>query len=284
MPALTSVSGKKLNQLGYKTSPAHSVYAFTMTSIGDIYCHVLLACDATEAPKAIQWKGLPIGATSIPVPNLKEYKENPSKHGAGEMTVRLSNTFPVPSSAVTFSVGCKAPADFNSLDINALTDSALNRGTSSHTKIVESASDKQFPRPFGDLSQEEVENENFDTLLLVDKKKPKSESYASINQDDLNRQVEVVHPAAGYGLSINKDASIDASNVIKLSNRHALVALPKDDVTTTSRDVHVGDLTPNLLQTLGDDYFKSSGAKEEDGNQFVIKEEYYSDDNDSMNE
>ena len=290
MPSLTSLSGKKLDTLGYKTMPARSVYAFTMTNTGDIYCHVLLACDATEEPKARPFPGLPIGSTSIPVPKLKEHKIKVLEHSDGEMTVQLRNVFPIPSSAVEvpFLVGCNEAVDFKSFDINEFGDKSFGGDGSPQTKNSESAFRNRFPCPFGDLGQREFENEDFDTLLLMDNKKPKSEIYASINQDDLNRQVEV-HPDAGFGFSSTKDAPPvnrlvpENSKDVKLSIKHVLVALPKDkDETTTSRDVHVGDLAPNLLQMLNDEYFKSSAAREPDANLFAVKEEPYSDDNDSI--
>eukprot|EP00956_Cyclotella_meneghiniana_P043797 scaffold288050_cov146-Cyclotella_meneghiniana.AAC.1 len=146
LPSLTALNQRRLSQLGYITAPARLVYAFTMTSIGDVYCHCLLACNATEEPKGKFFPGLPVGTTAIPVPKLMRHQNNKNARG-DDVVVELSNTYPIPSSTAVEAGGQKA--DFQSFEINAIRN-MLGAGESRDSNPV-AHSDAHFPNSFHDL-------------------------------------------------------------------------------------------------------------------------------------
>jgi hypothetical protein len=93
----TCLSTEQLCHLSYQTKPVNAIYVITMTSIGDLYCHTLLETDGTEETLARQFHGLPVGTKAIPVPGNVEAKTSIT----GNLSVSLSNEFPIPSNALT---------------------------------------------------------------------------------------------------------------------------------------------------------------------------------------
>jgi hypothetical protein len=68
-----------------------------MTNIGDLYSHSLLEFNGAEETLARQYRGLPAGSKVISVPLDMEAKPPDT----GQLTVSLSNEFPIPSSAIS---------------------------------------------------------------------------------------------------------------------------------------------------------------------------------------
>jgi len=93
----TCLSNKQLGHLCHQTKPANVIYVITMTSIGDLYCHSLLETNGADETQARQFHGLPVGTKAIPVPGDVEVKTS----NTGNLSVSLSNEFPIPSNALT---------------------------------------------------------------------------------------------------------------------------------------------------------------------------------------
>jgi len=93
----TCLSNKQFGHLCYQTKPVNVIYVITMTSIGDLYCHSLLETNGAEETLARQYHGLPVGTKAIPVPGDVEVKTS----NTGNLSVSLSNEFPIPSNAFT---------------------------------------------------------------------------------------------------------------------------------------------------------------------------------------
>lgn len=93
----TCLSKKQFGHLCYQTKPVNVIYVITMTSIGDLYCHSLLETNGAEETLARQYHGLPVGTKAIPVPGDVEVKTS----NTGNLSVSLSNEFPIPSNAFT---------------------------------------------------------------------------------------------------------------------------------------------------------------------------------------
>ena len=84
------------DKMGYDTAP-DMIYALTMTSVGDIYCHTLLECDSKREVQARQREGMPVGAAAISVPVLGERDDNDNAKAAdGVLRILLSNDFLLP--------------------------------------------------------------------------------------------------------------------------------------------------------------------------------------------
>jgi hypothetical protein len=82
------------DKLGYDDAP-DIIYALTMTSVGDVYCHALLECDSRREVQARHKEGMPVGAAAILVPLEKERIDEISADG-GSLRISLSNDFPLP--------------------------------------------------------------------------------------------------------------------------------------------------------------------------------------------
>ena len=96
--------------LGYDTAP-EVVYALTMTSVGDIYCHTLLECDGAKEVQAVRMDGMPVGTAAIKVPLGDEVdraggngneSDDLGRRSEG-LSLSLSNTFPAPFNDVALS-------------------------------------------------------------------------------------------------------------------------------------------------------------------------------------
>ena len=86
--ALRKVDWK--DTLGYDEAP-DIIYALTMTSVGDIYCHALLECDSKREVQARSIEG-PVGVAAISVPVGKMDDDVAD----GCLRILLSNDFPSP--------------------------------------------------------------------------------------------------------------------------------------------------------------------------------------------
>jgi hypothetical protein len=98
--------------LGYDTAP-EVVYALTMTSVGDIYCHTLLECDGRKEVRAVRMEGMPVGTAAIKVPLLGDESDKTGGNGSKSeddlsprsegLRLSLSDTFPAPFNDVALS-------------------------------------------------------------------------------------------------------------------------------------------------------------------------------------
>lgn len=98
--------------LGYDTAP-EVVYALTMTSVGDIYCHTLLECDGRKDVRAVRIEGMPVGTAAIKVPLLGGESDRAGGNGSENdddlgrrsegLRLSLSNTFPASFNDVALS-------------------------------------------------------------------------------------------------------------------------------------------------------------------------------------
>jgi hypothetical protein len=260
LPSFTSLSGKNISQLGYTTAPARLVHAFTMTSIGDVYCHTLLACDASEESRAKCFAGLPIGVVAVPVPKpkrkLTEFQDE-------MITIELSNTFPIPSSAIASTGNRRA---FQLLKITEVDDfwddseqlEMKNKDDKSqHKHHHDNAFSLQLPCSFHDLGPGQAGKAEFDTLSFSDYKKT----------------------ASGFGVSepndfVSSSPSVSAAvNSVKIPNKYKLIALPRNqDVEPLQSDANAGDLTIDILKSLERKYFEDS-TTEEETHQFRVKDD-----------
>ena len=69
----------------YIPSNSHALIVFTMTNMGNIYCHTLLKCNRSMKRKSILFPNLPHGVRAIPIPKeccslTKDYFENESQY------------------------------------------------------------------------------------------------------------------------------------------------------------------------------------------------------------
>jgi hypothetical protein len=271
LPSLTALNEKKLTQLGYKAAPARSVYAFTMTSIGDVYCHVLLACDVSEEMKSKFFPGLPVGITALPVPQPRRSKKRKFEEQSCEMAVVLSNVFPVPASAVAqYSSHYEEAFNLQSICLNQINTRSRDDGGISNSTNFETVANQQLPCPFHDLDlSAQLTNNRFSTLMM--NKRLKSDSHGVINQNYLNRKVALPHSTLGFRLLAPNDVTSPngqqwhhASNDITLQNKHFLVTVDQrqqDEIHMTrsrSSDVKVGDLSTDMLERLNYRYFNSN--------------------------
>ena len=281
LPSVTALSVNNLKKLGYKTNPSNSAYIFTMSNIGDVYCHALLACDASEESKAKYFPGLPVGATSIPVPNVKK-KMNIRDEFDDKIFIQLTNTFPVPSSAILASTERRSFGDFKLFDVNAINtnlkcERERNAFKESNRDIFHDVFQQCLPTTFHGLDSEQVTNEDFQTLLVTKNERLKTNPHLPIDQNELERHIEVIHPIpVQFGISATDDT---ASKTVELKNKHVLVAIKTgQDETATSQDLRVGDLSSDLLEKLQDSYFMSTDIERDDTTQLGSKTDSHSDD------
>jgi hypothetical protein len=88
-------------KLGYAEAP-DVIYALTMTSVGDIYCHTLLECDSKREVQARLVEGMPAGTAFIPVAvgggvdKTGDSRTDLGQRSRSDLSISLSNKFPVP--------------------------------------------------------------------------------------------------------------------------------------------------------------------------------------------
>ena len=276
LPLSTSLGAKKCSLLGYKRAPSRSVYAFTMTSIGDVFCHTLLACDATEKSKAKFFPGLAVGMTSIPVPNMKGSNKRKQEGIDLGLTVELSNVLPA-----------KEPRYFNSTSIKVENVKRIRTEKSPDKAQNNKAVQRKLPCSFQDLCLEQRAKSDFDTLLLSDDRGLKS---TSAQMRKLERQVEVSQAAAGFCALGENSAPSSLSqkaaavrNKMKLNCKHAMVAFQKKNAIALSpSETNAGDITTDLLERLESNYLRNGVKEEEDTYGLTVKEDKYSDDDMDM--
>jgi hypothetical protein len=79
---------------------------FLLTSLGDVYCHTLLACDRDKPRVAVAFDDLPLGVSAIPVPQSDSFSSASSCDfpinikDTRFLPIYLTNKYPLPSSAV----------------------------------------------------------------------------------------------------------------------------------------------------------------------------------------
>ncbi|KAL3795906.1 hypothetical protein HJC23_002177 [Cyclotella cryptica] len=288
LPSLTALPVKKLKQLGYRSVPAHAAYVITMNSIGDVYCHTLLKCDASEEPRAIFFPGLPVGTTSIPVSNRTRRNKRKLEQSDSEMVIELSNNFPIPSSAIaSYPIN-----DIRPLDVDAIKDAMKNRekdGSAFDNPNPVTFPESCGPRSFhGLIHPKQLRKTHFDVLILSPDEELKSNLNASINQDDLVRKFDIAHTAVGFGLSAANENKSFKNRRTKLERNHLLVAVQKnieqveEPFPHETADKNVGGLEQDILNRLEDRYLRAD-FNEEDINSLGVKEESSSSDAESAN-
>lgn len=288
--SLSALSRKELKSLGYQVPPSQIVYTFTMSSIGDIYCHSLLASDATEEPKAKHFAGLPVGTMAIPIPNHLT-RSNNTQQRRGALVVGLSNEFPTPYSAITsYFVGREENYHpFNSFAVNEL----LQEGSGCARRAGEDGVDDNAPCSLYNLKSDVLSNRNVDTILVASSKQRQSDqevfhfnnSDASVSENRLYKPTAIVHSDPLFGIK----SQLAPGNVqLQLQGFHTTVALrqadeKENDNASEGSSVEVmatetaGEFSSELFEQLRGSFFSAYALNDNDndsGQEVNVKSEW----------
>ena len=284
-PSVTALNKKELKQTGYKMPPADVTYALTMTSMGDIYCHSLLECNALEETQAQQCNGLPIGTMTVPIPRVDPDIADETNIDSTEMHIKLRNVFPVPSSAITpYTVNNEADCcRFQTLHPDVKAENAYHLpqeeddGTSVNDQSV-----RNLPHSLHSMTKSQISfnkeeaNEYCINTFRVACTKEHSQNQTdlsilddipdtSINKDKIDQWSNIYHSTPRFHVTTDTSTEKKQNCQISLPSHHVVIAVrdrverADDDSSVEHKFKQTGteDMTVDLVHRLKVGFFSN---------------------------
>ena len=266
-PSTTVLKQKHLYRLGYNIPPANVTYIITMTSLGDMYCHSILATNATEETHAHQFAELPVGMKAVSIPGKVEKKP---PIGPGCLRITLSNEYPVPSSAISpFHIAdANKCSEFKSFDVARLAAKVARNSTVTDTgESLDPVQACKIPRTLHGLTQSNLFMKSELNLLRgVNVQRFKvahrdTEEYTSnCTGDDADEKIPFQHSLAKFELEMKSNhfpLNLPASHMQVVANKlEDTKEYDTDDASNTFDDGPSMELGLDLLKRLQSQYLK----------------------------
>jgi len=306
----TCLSEKLLGHLGYETPPTSVIYAISMTSLGDMYCHTLLQTDAIKETQDVQFPGIPIGAKAITIPDEVEV----STANPGCLNVSLRNVFPNPSSAITPHIVLNAGdcCNFKSFDIRDVLNNVapIDADNEDHSEdaSLPMASVHKAPQSVNDLATSKAMNgatfnlpcsENVETFRVAsrcaedgEEENSQANALGSSGQESFQHSLKrfsIIFPSEIHEPFYGNQGSLAAASMrnsgpISLPSSHMVVVKNEDNNTMECNPCHYSDdsnATEERLKTdMGIDLIKklkSNYFNEKAAGQLGVKSEWSTD-------
>jgi len=274
-PSSTALRKRDLLQLGYDVPPAYITYVLTMNSMGDIFCHSLLECNAEEETKAIAYDGLPVGFSSLSL-TKKARRGAKRRNNSKELMISLKNEFPCPSDALV-PFDADATAEKKSLQ-------SFHAFSGSNTMMEETFDSARTNPLFASRNPTSLFNlkhspknqvESDDGCIQVFQVDCADDDSVDLPESNLNTSiatnsmkwirphVEVSHATPTYGLSCSKDESKTT-----LRSHHTFIAVREssagnhlrvnEESVATPEQVATKEMTTELVNKLKRNYFSNN--------------------------
>ncbi len=269
-PSGTALRKRDLLQLGYDVPPAYITYVLTMTSMGDIFCHSLLECNAAEERRARAYDGLPVGFSSLPLTKQALRGQNHCNNSK-ELKISLKNEFPCPSDAlVPFDAHGSAGPSFRAFSGSNIIaektiDSTRNKLCSAGRNPTSLFDLKLSPK--SEIESDEGRIKVFQVGCPDDESADPLESNFNASSATNNIKwtrppAEVSHPTNTFGLSLS-----NAESRLTLPSHHSVIAMRESNADTLRFDEGsvaepepdtTKEVTSELVNRLKSNYYSNN--------------------------